>query len=84
MYSPVRMCQPTSPSTSKPVQPADPLMNTHPRIATKNRSESEGMASLAQRFLRTDSMLGVVLLRGRTAAMASGEVTTKYFARQVA
>ena len=48
--SPVRMCQPTSPSTSRPCHPAAPeLMNSHTRIARKNRSESEGISRRAQR-----------------------------------
>src|SRR3954452_16831176 len=71
MYSPVRICQPVSPSIRSWLQPC-PEKNIQRTIATKKKSEREGIASFPHQVLRTLSSLGEDL----RDAIASGGLTS--------
>src|ERR1041385_7183922 len=76
MYSPVRMCQPTTASVSRPCQPAAPeLMNNQIRMARKNRSDKDGIRRRAQRRVRTASIWGT---DGRIPANVCGGVRVEF------
>src|SRR5580698_6225733 len=49
MYSPVRMCQPVSPSISSDFQPLAPHTKSQTRMATKKQSANDGAQTRVQR-----------------------------------
>src|SRR5271170_1911317 len=55
MYSPVRMCQPVSPSISSDFQPLAPHTKSQVRMATKKQSENDGTSTRVQRPHLADS-----------------------------
>src|SRR5580704_14942828 len=78
MYSPVRMCQPTSASTNRDCQPAAPeLRNSHAISATKRRSASEGTSNRPPRLDSSESMpfrVAPLALLGKASGVAEGSV----------
>ena len=49
MYSPVRMCQPVSPSTRRPSQPSLPAANIQMRIERNRKSQKDGSSRRCHR-----------------------------------
>src|SRR5579871_1431668 len=67
MYSPVRMCQPVSPSISSDFHPLAPQIKSQAMIATKKKSENEGATTRVQRPHFADTA------PARTGAMGTGK-----------
>src|SRR5271168_3860174 len=49
IHSPVRMCQPVSPSANKTFHPLGPAINNHTNTAIKKKSVKEGTSACPQR-----------------------------------